>query len=88
MPDAIHTVEYERLVEQPEVELRKVLAFCGLPWEQNVLAFHENTSPSTTASAVQVRQPIHSKSKERWCRYASHLTPLIEALEMEGIDVA
>lgn len=88
MPDAIHTVEYERLVEQPEGELRKVLAFCGLPWEQNVLAFHENTSPSTTASAVQVRQPIHSKSKERWRRYASHLTPLIEALEMEGIDVA
>lgn len=88
MPEAIHTVEYERLVEQPEVELKKVLAFCGLPWEQNVLAFHENTSPSTTASAVQVRRPIHSKSKERWRRYASHLTSLIEALEKEGIDVA
>ncbi|HQR88322.1 MAG TPA: hypothetical protein PLH31_03460, partial [Caulobacter sp.] len=59
---------------------------CGLAWQDSCLRFHENSSPSATASAVQVRQPIHSQSVGLWRRYAEQLGPLRAALTAGGID--
>lgn len=88
LPGAIHTIQYENIVAKPELEIRRVLSFCELPWEDKVLAFQDNLSPSTTASALQIRQPIHNKSAERWRYFSHHLEPLLQALESGGIDVS
>ncbi|HEX5047243.1 MAG TPA: sulfotransferase [Gammaproteobacteria bacterium] len=82
---AMLRVQYEDLVQDPEAETRRLLDFCGLPWEARCLRFHENSAPVATASAVQVRAPLHDKSIGRWRRYAAHLGPLRETLAAEGI---
>lgn len=73
-------VDYEDLVAEPEAELRKVLAHCGLPWHAACLDFHQSKRPVQTASASQVRQPLYKSSVERWRAYEKHLGPLLKAL--------
>ena len=85
LPGAVHTVEYESLVENFEPEVRRLLAHCGLSFEDACLRFHENTAASTTASTVQVRQPVYRSSVGKWRRFSSQLEPLIATLEDEGI---
>jgi len=75
-PHRIHTVTYEQLVESTEEEVRAMLDFCGLPWEQNCLDFQRNSSAVYTASASQVRQPIYSSSVGRWRHYQKQLEEL------------
>jgi len=86
MPGVIHTVKYEDLVADVEAESRRLLDYCGLPWEDQCLRFYENAQASTTASAVQVRQPIYDTSVGKWRRFADHLEPLRLYLEQSGID--
>lgn len=86
MPGVIHTVRYEDLVADVEGESRRLLDYCGLPWEDQCLRFYENPQASTTASAVQVRQPVYGTSVGRWRHYAKHLEPLRRHLEQAGID--
>lgn len=76
MPGAILDVRYEDLVTGTEAEARRVLEFCGLPWSDAVLAPEGNERPSTTASAAQVRQPVHAGSIGRWRAVAEELAPL------------
>lgn len=85
LPGTICTVEYERLVAEFEPEVRRLLEHCGLPFENACLRFHENRSASTTASTVQVRQPVYRTSVGRWQQYRDELAPLIATLEGEGI---
>ncbi|WP_420430489.1 sulfotransferase [Kordiimonas sp.] len=85
MPGQILDLQYENLVQDTEAEARKLLAHCGLEWQDGVLAFHENTSPSATASAAQVRRPVYSSSIGRWRDHAAGLEPLIERLATAGI---
>jgi len=86
MPDVIHTVRYEDLVADLEGEARRLLEYCGLTWEERCLQFHENPDPSTTASALQVRQPIYAHSVGRWRNYAKQLEPRRARLAAAGID--
>jgi tetratricopeptide (TPR) repeat protein len=86
MPGVIHTMQYETLVADIEGESRRLLAYCGLPWEDQCLQFHQNTKASTTASAVQVRQPVYATSVGKWRHYARQLEPLRARLEAAGID--
>jgi Flp pilus assembly protein TadD len=86
MPGVIHTMRYETLVADIEGESRRLLQYCGLPWEDQCLRFHENTRASTTASAVQVRQPVYATSVGKWRHYARQLEPLRARLEAAGID--
>ncbi len=86
MPGVIHTMQYETLVADIEGESRRLLAYCGLPWEDQCLQFHQNTQASTTASALQVRQPIYATSVGKWRHYAPQLEPLRARLEAAGID--
>jgi tetratricopeptide (TPR) repeat protein len=86
MPGVIHTMQYETLVAGIEGESRRLLEYCGLPWEDQCLQFHQNTQASTTASAVQVRQPVYATSVGKWRHYARQLEPLRARLEAAGID--
>jgi hypothetical protein len=80
-------VRYEKLVADQERQTRKLLEQLGLPFEQACLAFEENRSASTTASSVQVREKIHSRSIGRWRHFEKHLRPLQKQLQRSGIAV-
>lgn len=84
--DRIHVIDYEQLTADPEREVRKLLNYCGLEWDAQCLAFHENTSAVATASAMQVRQPMYQSSVGRWRRYEPQLAPVKAILEEAGID--
>lgn len=86
MPGVIHTVRYEQVVADVEAQTRRMLEYCGLPWEDQCLDFHHNKRSSTTASALQVRQPIYATSVGRWRNYALQLEPLRAQLARAGID--
>ncbi len=83
--DAMLTVKYEELVTTPEAVARLVTDFCGLEWEDACLDLARRTDASTTASAIQVRRPIHRDSVGKWRPYHRQLTPLLELLRVEGI---
>lgn len=72
LPLPIHTLAYEALVADPEVETRKLLDFLDIPWDNACLAFHQREATVQTPSRWQVREPIHSRSTGRWKRYAEH----------------
>ncbi len=79
-PGRILDVTYEDVVADLEGQARRILAHCGLPWDERCLAFHETDRPVRTASAMQVRQPIYSSAVERWRVYEEFLGPLLTAL--------
>jgi tetratricopeptide (TPR) repeat protein len=74
-------VQYEDVVDDLEAQARRIIAHCGLPWEDSCLAFHETQRPVQTASAFQVRQPIYRGSVGRWRPYQDMLQPLLRALD-------
>jgi hypothetical protein len=80
-------VDYEELVAHQETTTRQLLERCGWPWEAECLEFHRNETPSLTASAAQVRQPIYSSSVGLWRRYAHELEPLSIRLRSAGIAI-
>lgn len=63
-------MRYETLVDQPEVQARRLVEFAGLPWHDDCLDFHAQARPVQTLSRWQVRQPIHRGAIGRWRRYA------------------
>jgi len=79
-PGAVHRVIHERLVADPEAEIRRMLAFLGLPFDEACLRFHETRRPVATASAQQVRRPITAEGLEQWRRFDRWLGPLRQAL--------
>jgi len=79
-PGKVYRVIHERLVDDPETEVRALLAYCGLPWEDNCLRFHETKRPVRTASSEQVRQPLSRAGFDRWKTFEQWLNPLKEAL--------
>lgn len=86
LPGRVLEVGYEALVADPAAETRRMLDFCGLPWDAACLAFERNAAPVATASAVQVRAPINRDAIGRWRRYAVQLEPLRRLLTRAGID--
>ncbi len=85
MPGVIHDLSYEDLVADPLVQCRKLLDFCGLPWQDDVLDFHRSRAPSTTASAAQVRKPIYQSSVKKWRHFESQLQPVVRRLAAAGL---
>lgn len=85
LPGKVLEVQYEALVADQERETRRLLEFCGLPWEAACLDFQANPAPVATASSVQVREPLYNTSVGRWRRYAANLGPLISQLRAAGI---
>jgi tetratricopeptide (TPR) repeat protein len=80
-PGDIHEVNYETMVQDQEGETRRLLAFCGLPWDARCLEFHESGRMVKTSSAAQVRKPIYADSVGKWKKYRQYLEPLLDALE-------
>ncbi|HVB84334.1 MAG TPA: sulfotransferase, partial [Rhodanobacteraceae bacterium] len=80
LPGRIHRVLYERMVEDTEAEVRGLLDYCGLPFEESCLRFFENARPVRTASSEQVRKPIYRDGVDHWRHYAPWLVPLETAL--------
>ena len=84
-PGEIHTISYEALVADQIGETRKLLDFCGLEWQDACVEFHRNPSPTTTASAAQVRRRIYDSSVSQWRNYAPQLAELSSLLSAADI---
>ncbi|MEG3177505.1 sulfotransferase [Sphingomonas sp. RB3P16] len=84
LPGAIHRVEHEHLLEDPETEIRALLNYLGLPFEPACLRPHENTRPVRTASSEQVRRPINRDAVDRW----RHFEPWLNELRLALGDAA
>ncbi len=76
---------YENLVKGGDLEIKKLIEFCDLPWEDPCLSFYDNEAPVSTASKVQVREPINTKSIGRWKNYQAQLEEIKTMFEKEGI---
>ncbi|WP_308517084.1 tetratricopeptide repeat-containing sulfotransferase family protein [Sphingomonas flavescens] len=79
-PGMICQVRYEKLLDHPERELRRVLDYLGLEWSDDLLSFHESDRTVRTPSAEQVRRPLNRSGVDRWKPYAQWLRPLRDAL--------
>jgi hypothetical protein len=79
-PDAMLDVVYEDVVDDLVGQARRLIDYCGLPWDDRCLKFHQTRRPVHTASAVQVRQPLFRTSIERWRRFEFSLGPLLDEL--------
>jgi tetratricopeptide (TPR) repeat protein len=80
LPGRMHRVLYEQLIDDFESEVRRLLDYCGLPFEESCLRFYENARPVRTASSEQVRLPIFTDSLDQWRHYQAWLEPLQSAL--------
>ena len=73
LPGKVLDVHYEETVTDLETQVRRILAHCGLPFEEGCVRFHETERPVKTASSEQVRQPIYTGALGYWRRYGRHL---------------
>ena len=80
LPGRVLDVQYEDMVADQERQSRRMLEYCGLPWEDACLRYWETERAIRTASSEQVRLPIYGSSVARWRHYERELEPLIEIL--------
>ncbi len=80
MPGVIFDVRYEDVVGDLEGQARRLIAHCGLDWDDACLDFQRTKRPIRTASAAQVRQPIYTSSIGRWRVHEENLQPLLQEL--------
>jgi tetratricopeptide (TPR) repeat protein len=80
LPGRIHRVAYETLIDDVEAEVRRLLAYCQLPFDERCLRFYENDRAVRTASSEQVRQPIYREGVDQWRHYEPWLAPLKQSL--------
>jgi len=85
--DRFFDIAYEDVARDLEPNARALIDFLGLPFEDACLEFHKQKTAVTTASAVQVRQPAHTKSVGRWRRYEHQLEPTRRTLEALGVPL-
>jgi tetratricopeptide (TPR) repeat protein len=78
--DKFYEINYENLVENKEKEVRDILKYLDLEWDENCLDFHKNKRSVSTASLAQVRKPIYKSSVEKWRCYSDELNDLIKML--------
>ena len=75
-PNDIHTVIYEDVINNPEDEVRKMLNYLNLPFEQACMDFYKSSRPVKTASSEQVRQPIYKSALNYWKNFEEDLSIL------------
>lgn len=80
-PVGIYDLSYEALISEQETEIRKLLEYAQLPWEESILNFHESDNAVRTSSSQQVRQPIYSGSSDKWRDYEPYLKEMFNELE-------
>ena len=80
LPGRVLCVQYEDMVADTENQIRRLLDYCGLEFEEQCLRFYETKRAVRTPSSEQVRQPVYTEGLEQWRNYEKHLGPLKEAL--------
>ena len=80
LPERVHRVFYESMIEDTDAEVRRLLDYCELPFEEQCLRFYENERAVRTASSEQVRQPIFKEGMDHWRHFEPWLGPLKAAL--------
>jgi tetratricopeptide (TPR) repeat protein len=80
LPGSIYELSYEKLVTDQEDQIRKLLDYCTLPWDDACLEFHKTRRIVKTASNAQVRRPIYTDSVKLWKKYEKQLEPLAAAI--------
>lgn len=83
LPDFVLTVNHEDVVDDLEKQVRRILDFCGLEFEQSCLDFHKTKRNIKTPSSEQVRQPIYKSATEQWQHFEDYLTPLKKVLNID-----
>lgn len=86
LPNKVLTVQYEDMVENTQQQIRNILLFCGLGFEEQCLKFYENKRAVRTPSSEQVRQPIYNSSTHQWKNFEESLNPLKLALGDEILE--
>ena len=81
LPGEVLRVQYEEVVADLEGQVRRILDFCGLPFEQGCVEYHKSDRPVNTASSEQVREPIYTSAVEFWRNFDPYLEELREVLE-------
>ncbi len=76
----ILNINYEELIFNNEYEIKRLIEFCGLDWEENCLSFHKNKNPIKTMSTAQARSPIYKTSLNQFDKYKKYLTILDKEL--------
>ena len=79
LPGRVHLIRYEDLVENTDAEIRRLIDYCGLPFEESCLRYWETDRAIQTPSSEQVRQPIFKSAVEQWRNYEPWLGPMKEA---------
>ncbi|MFQ5549095.1 MAG: sulfotransferase [Woeseia sp.] len=85
--DRFFDISYEETARDLEPNARALIDFLELPWEDACLEFHKQDAAVTTASAVQVRQPVHTRSIDRWRRYEGQLSAMRKTLQEQGVPI-
>ena len=80
LPDRVLRVQYEDVVADLEAQVRRMLDYCGLPFEEACINYHETDRVVRTPSSEQVRQPIYKSGLEQWRHYEPWLDPLKHSL--------
>jgi Tfp pilus assembly protein PilF len=84
--ERLHILQYEALVAQPEASVEGLLDYLELPWSDACLAFHEQGGAVTTASTMQVREPLYQRAVGRWRHYEQQLEPVQRLFDAEGVS--
>ena len=75
-PGSIYEAKYEKIINNPESEIKAMVKFCELPWEDDCLNFHKNKTPIKTMSTAQARQPIYKSSLNSYEKFSPFLKDL------------
>ena len=80
-PNKIFNFNYEQLTSSQEKETKRLLEYCEIPWDENCLDFHNNSTMMRTTSAMQVKKKMYQGSSEEWKKFADNLQTLIAGLK-------
>jgi hypothetical protein len=80
LPGRVLRVQYEDVVADLDTQVRRILEYCGLPFEDSCISFHETSRSVRTPSSEQVRQPIYNSGLDQWKNFEPYLGPLKKAL--------
>ena len=83
LPNFIYKLNYEKLIENKEEEIQKILNFCELEWEEDCLNFNEKANPIKTVSVTQARKPIYKTSLNSYEKYFNYLDMFKKIDEIE-----
>ena len=80
LPKFVLDIKYEKIIQNPEKQIRNLLKECNLSWNDNCLKFYNNKRPIKTASDIQARKKIYKTSVDSWNNYEKYLEGVFKHL--------